>query len=220
MAMALPKHLTVDRMLRTAFTAMNKVPKLQQASEASFCSAMLQLSALGLEPDGRLAHLIPFNNTATGGVDVQVITDYKGLVHLAMQSGQVQSIHADVVCEKDEFTYETGRVRHVPNLREDRGEVFAVYVVIKMNNSYKVEVMTVKEVEAIRSRSRSGKSGPWVTDWREMAKKTVFKRAAKWIPLSPEIRDVLAKEDDEDFPQRKVTIPQLTDATIDAEEAT
>jgi len=50
-------------------------------------------------------------------------------------------------------------------------------------------------LDAIRKRSKSGQSGPWVTDYNEMAKKTVFRRASKWITLSPEVADALDKED-------------------------
>jgi recombination protein RecT len=55
--------------------------------------------------------------------------------------------------------------------------------------------MTADEVSKIRDRSRSGKTGPWVTDFDEMAKKTVFRRASKWCELSAEIRDAIATDD-------------------------
>ena len=60
----------------------------------------------------------------------------------------------------------------------------------------KAEVMTTEEVERIRARSKAGKEGPWVTDWNEMAKKTVFRRLSKWLPLSAEYRDAVDKDDD------------------------
>ncbi len=59
--------------------------------------------------------------------------------------------------------------------------------------------MSKDEVEAIRKRSRSGSSGPWVTDWNEMAKKTVFRRHSKWLPLSPDLRDAIEKDEDVDL---------------------
>ena len=56
--------------------------------------------------------------------------------------------------------------------------------------------MTLAEVDAIRKRSRSGTSGPWVTDFDEMAKKTAIRRHSKRLTLSPEFADALEKDDD------------------------
>lgn len=190
-AKALPKHLTGDRMIRVALTALTRTPKLAECTPASVCKCLLDLSAMGLEPDGRRAHLIPY------GKECQLIVDYKGLAELAMRSGMVANIHADVVCENDFFEADTGRVRHRVNYKEPRGKVYAAYCLIRFKDeSEKAEVMSVEEVEAIRKRSRAGQSGPWVTDWNEMSKKTVARRAFKWVPLSPEIRDAVEKDAD------------------------
>lgn len=203
LADALPKHMTPDRMARVALTALTKTPKLAQCDQASFFQALLSCSAMGLEPDGRLAHLIPFANNKTGKTDCQLIIDYKGLVELAYRSGMVKSIHADVIREGDIFEFNLGAVvRHVPwAWRSDRsqhkqGDIIGAYCVVTMDSACKHEVMTRDEIESIRKRSRSGGSGPWVTDFAEMAKKTVFRRASKWIPLSSEIRDAMDKDDD------------------------
>jgi recombination protein RecT len=60
----------------------------------------------------------------------------------------------------------------------------------------KSEVMSKDEVESIRKRSKAGGSGPWVTDWCEMAKKTAFRRCSKWLPLSPDINEAFERDDD------------------------
>lgn len=201
----LPKHLTPDRMARVAIMAMTKNPKLAQCDRASFFGAMMTLSQYGLEPDGRRAHLIPYGTTC------QLVIDYKGLVELAMRSGMVSNIHADVVCENDEFSYKNGEVNHEPNLRKDRGAVFAVYAIAKFKDgAEKSEVMSLSEVDAIRKRSKSANSGPWVTDWNEMAKKTVFRRLSKWLPLSPEFRDAVDADTDDGtgFQLDTSTIPE------------
>lgn len=196
-ALALPKHLTPDRFVRVALTAMTRNPKLAQCDQPSFFAALLTLSQLGLEPDGRLAHLIPFNNRKRGVVECQLIVDYKGLVDLAMRSGNVANIHADKVCDKDVFEFDRGEIKkHTINFRESRGEAYAYYALVRFRDgTEKAEVMTRDEVEAIRKRSRAGGDGPWVTDFDEMAKKTVFRRLSKWIQLSPDFREALDKED-------------------------
>lgn len=195
---ALPKHLTPDRFIRVALTAMTRTPLLKECDSASFFKALLDLSSLGLEPDGRRAHLIPFRNKERGCIEVQLIVDYKGLVELVMRTGTVSNIHADVVCENDEFEYNMGDIsKHRIDFRRPRGDVYAVYSVVTMKDgTRKCEVMSKSEVEAVRARSKAGRSGPWVTDWNEMAKKTVFRRLSKWIPLSSEYRDAIEMDDD------------------------
>jgi len=196
-AKALPRHLTPDRFIRVAVTTMNRTPKLAQCDQASFFNALLTLSQLGLEPDGRRAHLIPFENKKKGIVECQLIVDYKGLVELLDNTGLVSYIHADVVCESDIFLYDKGEIRqHSIDFTKPRGKVYAVYALIRFKDgTEKCEVMNREEVEAIRKRSRAGESGPWVTDWNEMAKKTVFRRASKWVKLSPEQRDIIERDD-------------------------
>jgi recombination protein RecT len=196
-ALALPKHMTADRFMRVAITCTLKVPKLGNCSQESVLNCLLTLSQLGLEPDGRLAHLVPFGNTCT------LILDYKGVVELAMRSGLVSVIHADVVCENDVFVYELGEIKkHKIDFTKPRGDVYAVYAICKFKDGgVKAEVMTRDEVERVRQAANSRNSDPWKIHWPEMAKKTAFKRLSKWIPLSPEIRKVLADEDDSDFPR-------------------
>jgi recombination protein RecT len=192
-ARALPSHMTGDRMLRVAATAVRKNPKLGQCTPGSFAACMLTLSAAGLEPDGRRAHLIPYKDECT------VIIDYKGLVELALRNGDIATIHADVVCDRDEFEFDLGQVtRHRINLREPRGEPYAAYALVrKKDGSTQAEVMSREEIEAIRRRSKKPNDGPWVTDTREMWKKTVFRRLSKWLVLSPEIHDLIKAEDGE-----------------------
>lgn len=208
-ARALPKHLSPERFQRIAITALTRTPKLQECTPASLMKCLLDLSAMGLEPDGRRAHLIPFENRKLGIVECTLIVDFKGLVELIRRSGDVVSIRAETVCEKDEFDWTDGQVTHRINWREDRGAMQAVYAEAIMKSGEKQSApMTIKEVEAIRARSRSGTSGPWVTDFAEMAKKTAVRRLSKMLPLSSEIMDHVSRDDDQ-FAQtmRNVTPP-------------
>lgn len=193
-AAALPKHMAPERFCRVAITALTRTPKLGECTRESFFKCLLDLSAMGLEPDGRRAHLIPYGKECT------LVVDYKGIAELVMRSGLVGSIHADKVCENDGFDVDRGKViRHKVDYRKPRGEAYAYYVLVSFKDgSEKSEVMTRDEVEAIRKRSKAGNSGPWQTDYDEMAKKTVFKRASKWLSLSPEIRQAVEHGDEDD----------------------
>lgn len=208
-AKTLPKHLTSERFIRVACTAMMRTPKLAQCEQVSFFNALLTLSQLGIEPDGRRAHLIPFENRKRGVTEVQLIVDFKGLVELAIRSGSVANIHADVVCVSDDFEYNCGEIaKHRINFKEPRGEMYAAYATCTFKDgTKKCEVMSKVEIDGIRSRSRAGQSGPWVTDYNEMAKKTVFRRLSKWLPLSPEIRDGIEADDDQYSNAPKMSAP-------------
>ena len=198
-AKVLPAHCSPERMARVALTALTKTPKLAQCTEASFFQCLLSLSQWGLEPDGRRAHLIPYGTTCS------LIVDYKGFVELAYRSGMAKNIHAAVVYRGDVFVYTRGKViEHTPwDFRTDEarppeaGEVYAAYCIVELQGGAEHhEVMTKAAVEAIRKRSKAGSSGPWVTDWEEMAKKTVFRRASKWIPMSADILDAIDRDAD------------------------
>lgn len=204
-ARVVPQHMKPERMVRVALTALMRTPDLATCEQASFFKALLDLSAWGLEPDGRHAHLIPFRNNKRGVMEVQLIIDYKGYVKLAYQSGHVKSIHADVVRRGDAFAYNMGEVvMHTPwflrpeeDRPEEAGEIFAVYCRVQLADGVsKTEVLSLDEVEGIRKRSKAKDRGPWVTDYIEMAKKTAFRRITKWIPLSAELRDAMDRDDD------------------------
>jgi recombination protein RecT len=188
LARALPKHMDADRIARIATTVIKQTPALGRCTPVSLLGALMTASQLGLEP-GPLgeAYLVPYGNTVT------FIPGYRGLIKLAWQSGQVKNIAAHVVYESDTFDYGFGlspTLEHKPAM-SDRGKPVAVYAVVQfMNGGHAFDVMSVADVEAIRARSKAGKSGPWVTDWAEMAKKTVIKRVLKMVPLSSELHNL------------------------------
>ncbi len=200
-AAALPHHLTPDRFCRIALTALTRTPKLADCTQESLMRCLLDLSAYGIEPDGRRAHLIPYGNQCT------LILDWKGLAELAMRSGIISKLHADIVCENDVFDYNLGEiVQHKIDFKEPRGAMYAAYAMaVTKDGPVFVAVLNKEEIDGIRKRSKSGNSGPWQTDYNEMAKKTAFRRLAKWLPLSAEFRDAVDKDDDVVIPERDVT---------------
>ena len=198
-AMALPKHLSPERFCRVAITALSRMPKLAECTQESFFRCLLDLSAFGLEPDGRRAHLIPYKDQCT------LVIDWKGLAELAMRSGIIAKLHADIVCENDVFAYDMGEIKtHSIDYRRPRGEMYAAYAMaVTKDGPVFVAVLNKDEIDAIMKRSQGykaaiqyHKSHPWLTDYNEMAKKTAFRRLAKWLPLSAEFRDALDKDDD------------------------
>jgi len=74
------------------------------------------------------------------------------------------------------------------------------------------EVMTRAEIEAVRAQSKAGKSGPWVTHFEEMAKKTVIRRLFKYLPVSIEVQRAVSLDE-----QAEAGIPQGNEFVIDGE---
>jgi len=157
--------------------------KIALGNPISVQNALRNASAIGisLNPANKHAYLVP----RKGNICLDI--SYMGLLHLAMSTGSIEFGQAKLVYEKD--TYENVGIDkppvHKSNTFGDRGNLVGVYCVVRTNTgAYLTEEMTIEEVNQIKGRSESGKSGkgPWVTDYFEMVRKTVIKRASKYWP--------------------------------------
>lgn len=192
---ALPLSVRPERFLRVVLSTIQKNPALLDCTQISVLSAIIQASQLGLDLDAVVGHayLIPYKDQC------QLIVGYKGMIQMVRNHGELRSIYAEVVHSKDRFTYCFGlqpNCIHEPSLDEDPGAVTHVYAVAVMKDgAAQFSVMKLKDIEAIRSRSRAGKFGPWVTDFEEMAKKTVLRRLCKLLPMSVEAAKAIANDE-------------------------
>jgi recombination protein RecT len=199
---ALPSVLTPERFTRIVLSALSTNPKLAETTPQSFLGAMMTAAQLGLEPNTPLgqAYLIPYKNK--GILECQFQLGYKGLIDLAYRSGQISVIQAHTVYANDEFEYELGlepKLRHVPCKNVDKGEPVWFYGMFKTKDGgFGFEVMSVADVRTFAkkySKAYSSSYSPWTTNFEEMAKKTVLKRALKYAPLKTEfVRGLSADE--------------------------
>jgi len=152
--------------------------------------AVLNVAAVGLtlNPVRKQAYLVPRD----GKVCLDI--SYLGMIQLAADIGAIKWAKAEVVYEKDEFTY-VGMNKepdHKFTPFGDRGKIVGAYCVAKTHgDEYLTDIMPINEVYSIRDRSKAWiayktkkKSCPWVTDEGEMIKKTVIRRAYKSWPLT------------------------------------
>lgn len=201
---ALPSHIPVDRFKRVLITAVNQQPDLVKADRRSLFNACVKAANDGLYPDGREAALVIFNkkNKDTGQWDqaVQYMPMIAGVRKRMRNSGEVKSSEAHVIYEKDQFSYELGdspKILHRPLVLGDRGKPIGAYAVINLTNGEVLrEVMSFAEIEQARAVSRAKDSGPWVTWWGEMARKTVLRRCAKAAPMSADLDDLMKRDDE------------------------
>ncbi len=194
-ALALPKHVTAERLSRVAITEINRVPELKKCDQLSFLGAIMQCAQLGLEPSNGLgqAYLLPFKNNKKGITECQFIIGYRGMIDLARRSGQMVSLSAFAVYEKDHFDYELGlnpTIKHKPSFEADRGALIFVYAVANLKDGgVQFEVMSKAQVDKVKAQSKAAGStySPWSTHYEEMAKKTVIRRLFKYLPVSVEM---------------------------------
>jgi len=155
----------------------------------SVVNAVTNVAAIGLSlnPAKKQAYLVPRD----GRICLDV--SYIGLVELAIASGSVKWAKAEIVRESDSFHlngYDRPPEHKFNPFSRDRGEPVGAYVVVKTaDGDYLTDAMSIDEINSIRDRSSAWRawvekkrSCPWVTDWSEMAKKTVIKRASKLWP--------------------------------------
>jgi len=164
----------------------------------SVVNAVTNIAAIGisLNPAKKQAYLVPRD----GKICLDI--SYMGLLDLAMATGALKWAHAAVVHEADAFSLNgfDGPPTHKFNpFAKDRGPIVGVYVVVKTpDGDYLTATMSDEEVNAIRDRSSAWKawvskkkSCPWVTDYGEMAKKTVIKRAYKLWPKTERLEQAI-----------------------------
>lgn len=212
MAMVLPKHLTPDRLIKIALVAVSKTPLLMQCSPETVLQSVMTAAQLGLDCGGALgsAYLVPFKKNWKDDAgrwqseyQCQLIIGYRGMIDLARRSGQISSIESRIVYENDEFTLEYGfatKFIHKPVLDQAPGNLRLVYAVANLKDGgTQFELMTRAQIDGIKSRSKSKDNGPWVTDYEEMARKTVVKRLFKYLPVSVEMANAVEEDNRAEF---------------------
>jgi recombination protein RecT len=205
---AVPKTLaailTQERITKVVLLAATaKSSKLLECTTKSLIRSIADAVTLGLEPGGPLGHayLVPFRDSATGTYVAQLIIGYRGYIALARRSGEITSVEAYCYHANDTFRIRLGTesiIEHEPCMDGERGALRGVYCVAKFRDGgHHMDFMTKADVEKIRAFSKAGNSGPWVTNYDEMARKSVVRRASKYWPLSADLAEALAYDEEE-----------------------
>ena len=223
LAQALPKWMSIDRLLRVVFTSTMKNPKLLDCTKESLLQSIMQCAQLGLEPILGRAYLIPYNNNKNiNGQWVKVLEcqfqpGYQGLVDLARRSGKVDDVYAQVVYENDEFDIVYGterRLTHKPHIGAEPGKPIGAYTVWELSSGIKAfEFMPLHEIYKRRDKSQAymwaqtgdpkkggGKQDSIWHVWEaEQMRKTVIKHSAKLQPASIEFMEAVDMDNSTDL---------------------
>lgn len=201
-AAVLPSHITPEKFRRVVLTAINLNPDLLRADRRSLFNACVRAANDGLLPDGKEGALVVFNTAVrrkdangrtveTWEKRVQWMPMYQGLIKRARNTGELASIAAHVVYERDRFAYVLGdeeRILHEPYIGADRGRPVGAYAIAHLKDgTIQREFVPVAEIEAMRATSRAPDSPAWGNWWSEMARKCAIRRLAKYLPASSEL---------------------------------
>lgn len=191
--MALPKHLSPDRMLRLAVTCFSTTPSIRECTATSILSSIVVAAQIGLEPGiAGQGYLVAYKKTCT------FIPGWQGLVGLLNNSGRATA-WTGAVFEGDEFNFELGsrpHIRHVPGPSYgDPGKLRWTYACGKVNGSEMpvIEAWPVERVWKHRDKfNKVGKAHYSFENPEMYARKVVLLQVLKYMPRSIELNNALA----------------------------
>ena len=187
-------NMQFDHFFRIAVTYMQKNPKIAECEPASVCGAFIEMAVRGFEPASGQGHIIPFKNNKSGKLIATFIPGWKGCAKLFMNHFLAQSIEVEIVYKNDVFSFQKGYnkdLTHIPNI-DNPGEVVAFYCICRLTNGgWNYAVMSVAQAEAHRdkysknynSEFTSDENKLWVTNFDDMALKTVAMKCLKLMPF-------------------------------------
>jgi recombination protein RecT len=184
-ALALPKHLQPERMIRIALTCLRNNPKLAECDAQTILASVMLASQLGLEP-GVMGQcfLVPYKRTCT------LVPGWLGILDLVNRSGKA-SAWTGAVYSGDEFNYNYGDrpyVQHKPS-GEEETLTYAYSVARAKGSDWPIiEVWTAAKIWKHRDRYNKVGGHHYSYAHPEMyARKVVLLQALKYVPRSIEL---------------------------------
>jgi recombination protein RecT len=193
LALALPKHLTADRMARLALTAFSTTPKLQECDPMSIAASIMTAGQLGLEPNVNGAgYLIPYGKTCT------FVAGWKGLVDLVSRSGR-GTVFTGVIFKDQDYTFTDGARRDLVIRNEteldDADDITHAYAIgwVKDSSMPIIELWTVAKLKKHRDKyNKVGNKHYSYRDWEMYARKIPLLQVLKYMPCSVEVSNAIA----------------------------
>lgn len=186
-------------------TSDNKL--LAKANPESVMKAAMKAATLNLaiEPSLGFAYIVPYGNNA------QFQLGYKGLIQLAIRSGQIKNINSGIIYASQFISYDPlFESLKVDFSQEPSEEIAGYFATIELINGFKKLIFWgYDKVYSHGKRfSKSFNNGPWKTDFDAMAQKTLLKALISvYAPLSQEMEKAVifdAEAEDMKAPPREV----------------
>lgn len=195
-------------------------------TKISWVTAALECAQTGLDPTPSLGlcAFIPY------GRDVKFQMQYKGIVRLIRQSGNIKRIEANVIYKNDFFEFEFGDnayLKFKPAMNQDRGEKIGVYALVEYSSGGREFVVLDKtQVEKHKNASKAKKSNksPWnedgeMGDWVDvMWLKSAIRELARFADFNTTaMKAIEADKSDVKTPDKFIHESAVQESTKDAE---
>ena len=222
---ALPPHITPERFVRTALTALQLNPELAVANRQTLWNSLMRAASDGLMPDGRQAALVLFNdNNPKSRTYKQQTVVYMpmvaGLLTRFRNSGQFKSITVNVVREGEPFRHwvdENGEhLMHEPGDDEKAKIVKAYAMATTKDGGVMIKVMSTGDIEKRRNVSRAKDGIMWKEWWVEAAQKTVLRNLTKFLPSSSDDLERMMEHDDDVYDELPAERKQRVSGVLSA----
>lgn len=194
------------RFITSIVSAVQTNPALQECTNQSILSAALLGETLNLSPSPQLSYfyMVPFNDTKRGCKVAQFQIGYKGLIQLAIRSGQYKKINV-LSIKKGELEYfdplnEEIKVKLMVddwNARE-QAETIGYYASFELTNGFQKAMYWSKEQmenhALTYSQGYKAKKGYtfWERSFDRMAEKTMLKQLlSRWGIMSTELMQAI-----------------------------
>jgi recombination protein RecT len=191
--LALPKHITADRMVRLAMTSFSQNRALQDCDMQSIFASVVIAAQLGLEIGvGGQGYLVPYKGKAT------FVPGWQGLVDLVSRAGRA-TVWTGAVYEGDRFEWALGDnpfVRHHPEGDADEwNKITHVYAIGRVNGSQYpvIEVWTMGRIlRHLNKFNKVGEKHYALANNRQnlemYARKVALLQVLKYMPKSVEVQ--------------------------------
>lgn len=177
-----------QRFISSLVSAVQTNPGLAECSNKSLLNAALLGQSLDLPQSPQLGmfYMIPYDNKKTGVKEAQFQISYKGLIQLAIRSGQYKKLHVvdvretelksyNAILDEYEFTPETDMEKRL------KLKVIGYYACFELVNGYKKSIYWSREQMEEHAKKysvsyRKGWDSVWKSDFDRMAFKTLIKQ--------------------------------------------
>ena len=210
--------------VRAAISTISQSPQLQQATPQSVLGAIMLAAQLKLEIGSALGHFYLTPRKVGDQWTCLPIIGYQGLIELAYRTGRIEKIETFLVREGDVFNYgansERGRFFDwTPADHDEQRPWTGAVVTAKILGAGTVWAFMPKD-KILARKPKNSANGPWATHEEEMAKKTVVRELAPYLPKSTEFATAVVKSREVEEEAKHVeSLTGVTELVVTASDA-